>query len=142
MIQDHLLFLELVVLGDALIINGVLVYDHCPPAVIEVVAALRAQTVDGLEPPLLSAIDLAQRTGRTPAALAQVVHRFRIACGARLRHATGRDFDKEIVIQGRPGYRLNPANVAAVRIYPGPRLPKATERPPSGSAAAPEEESA
>jgi hypothetical protein len=61
-----------------------------------------------------------QVTGRTQAALAQAVRRFRLVCGDELERATGKLFDDDTLIQGRPGYRLNPTYVTAVRIFPEP----------------------
>ena len=110
--------LEIEILGDTLTINGVLIYEQCPAAVTDIFAALYAESSADWDPPLLSATSLALRTNRSAGALAQSVRRFRSVCGTRLRQATGREFGRDAVIQGRPGYRLNPAYLARITMYP------------------------
>ena len=61
--------------------------------------------------PFLSAAELSARTNRTPAALAQTVRRFRAACQERFSEVTGYSLVQDAVIQGRPGYRLNPQSI-------------------------------
>lgn len=101
--------------GDTLFINGVRVLDPCPRPMREVLTVL-ATDVAGDPAPYRSSTDLAKRTGRSPAAIVQTIRRLRLACISSLQTATDHAYDKEILIQGRPGYRLNPATVTSIEL--------------------------
>jgi len=114
---DHRTDLHIRLYGDTLFVNGVRILDPCPRPMREVLAALAADTAR-TPIPYRSSSDLAERTGRSPAAIVQTIRRLRLACTDRLHAATGHTYDKEALVQGRPGYRLNPATVTTIHVAP------------------------
>ncbi|WP_176604103.1 hypothetical protein [Streptomyces abyssomicinicus] len=107
--------LEVALYGPLLSIEGVTVHERTPQPLVDVLRVLgqdwERHRAAGTEPPYLSAGELAERTGRTAAALAQTVRRFRMACQERLGEVADLGIGQDAVIQGRPGYRLNPRSV-------------------------------
>ncbi|MHC0431539.1 hypothetical protein ACX6XY_15340 [Streptomyces sp. O3] len=113
--------LQVSLYGRLLAIEGITVHESTPPPLVDILTVLgdelnRGQA-EGTEPPFLSASELAERTGRTGAALAQAVRRFRGACQRTFQEATDWDIVQEAVIQGRPGYRMNPQSVQRFAVY-------------------------
>lgn len=123
---------EVVLYGRLLTIEGVTVYEDAPEPLVDILDVLgtefRRSRQEQRDVPLLSAAELSSRTGRTPAALAQAVRRFRNRARERFREATDWNLDPDTVIQGRPGYRLNPATVERFCRYPEPESPPCAER--------------
>ncbi|MGV9886774.1 hypothetical protein [Streptomyces sp. NPDC003395] len=107
--------LEVTLYGPLLSIEGITVYENTPQPLIDILRVLghdfARHLASGSEPPFLSAAELAERTLRTSAALAQTVRRFRIACQERFRDVADYGLIQDAVLQGRPGYRLNPQSV-------------------------------
>lgn len=121
--------LEVTLYGPLLSVEGVTVYEATPPALVDILSVLgrvftRSQTA-GEDAPLLSAAELAERTDRTVAACVQTVSRFRTACRTAFNRATDWDIPPDAVIQGRPGYRINPHSVLKFTEY---RTPEPTIR--------------
>lgn len=104
--------------GKELFVDGFRIYVQCPPALRDILVALKRDLDQGRRQrecvPYLRAGDLAARTGRPASALTQAVHRFRVACS----DVIGNEINQETVFQGRPGYRLNPDTVDLVTIHP------------------------
>ncbi|MEU0597379.1 hypothetical protein ABZ484_03800 [Streptomyces sp. NPDC006393] len=102
-------------------LGGITVYETTPPPLLDVLAVLGEEFTrsreEGRDVPFLSAAELSRRTGRTPGALAQAVRRFRSTCKGVLHEATELNSEWEDVIQGRPGYRLNPHRVGRFLAY-------------------------
>ncbi|MEU1176792.1 hypothetical protein ABZ464_03920 [Streptomyces sp. NPDC005820] len=113
---------EVALYGRLLSVEGVTVYEITPDPLISVLEVLGAEFLrnrrEGRDVPLMSAAELSARTGRTPAALAQTVRRFRAVCEEKFQEATDWSVPADAVIQGRPGYRFNPANVESFHRYP------------------------
>ncbi|MFD3497970.1 hypothetical protein ACFWWT_19885 [Streptomyces sp. NPDC058676] len=111
---------EVALYGPLLSLEGITVYEITPQALIDILKALGEEFMrrqpDG-EVPFLSATELSQRTNRTPAAIAQTVRRFRNACQESFREVAGYEVIQDAVIQGRPGYRINPAHVQRLLDY-------------------------
>ncbi|MGW0931842.1 hypothetical protein [Streptomyces sp. NPDC002644] len=107
--------LEVALYGPLLSIEGVTVHERTPQPLVDVLRVLgqdwERHRAAGTEPPFLSAAELAERTGRTTAALAQTVRRFRMACAERFGEVADLGIGQDAVLQGRPGYRLNPRTV-------------------------------
>jgi hypothetical protein len=107
--------LEVALYGSLLSIEGVTVHERTPQPLVDVLRVLgqdwERHRAAGTEPPFLSAAELAERTGRTTAALAQTVRRFRMACAERFGAVADLGIGQDAVLQGRPGYRLNPRSV-------------------------------
>ncbi|CAO5233588.1 hypothetical protein FAGKG844_180109 [Frankia sp. AgKG'84/4] len=114
--------IDVAIYGQLLSIDGVTVYECMPGALVEVFDVLGAEfdggRQRGTDPPLLTAAELSGRVGCTPAALAQTIRRFRAAVQQAFSAATDMTLDPEAVIQGRPGYRFNPASVERYHRYP------------------------
>ncbi|CAM3725466.1 hypothetical protein [Nocardiopsis rhodophaea] len=117
--RDAVNRVEISLHGNELFVDGFRVYSHCPPALRAILSALASELdrgrARGEEPAFLRAGELAQSTGRSTASLVQAIRRFRMACTDVMGDAIG----QEDVLQGRPGYRLNPATVSSVMWYPG-----------------------
>lgn len=107
--------LEVTLYGPLLSIEGITVHESTPQPLIDILRVLgrdfEEHLAAGTEVPFLSAAELAERTNRTSAALAQTVRRFRIACQERFREVADHSLIQDAVLQGRPGYRLNPQSV-------------------------------
>ncbi|MFF4603454.1 hypothetical protein ACFY12_11975 [Streptomyces sp. NPDC001339] len=107
--------LEVTLYGPLLSVEGITVHEITPKPLIDILRVLGREftqsRAEGLDVPLLSAAELSQRTNRTSAALAQTVRRFRGACQERFHETTNWDIIQDAIIQGRPGYRLNPQNI-------------------------------
>ncbi|WP_457033078.1 hypothetical protein [Kitasatospora sp. P5_F3] len=116
--------LDLAVYGESLWINGVMIYESTPPALLaifrELAGDLRAARAEEREVPYVPAAELAARTGRSASAIAQVVRRFRIACQEQFTRSTEIGIEPDGLLQGRPGYRLNPAVLAEAEFYLAP----------------------
>ncbi|MER5353607.1 hypothetical protein ABT093_25125 [Kitasatospora sp. NPDC002551] len=124
-LPDQPVHVEVALYGRLLSIEGITVYEQTPDPLTDILDVLgeeftRCRT-EGRDVPLLSAAELSARTGRTSAALAQSVRRFRGVAQERFRQATTFTFDPSTVIQGRPGYRINPAAVESFLRYPAAR---------------------
>ncbi|MBD0844179.1 hypothetical protein ICC28_36645 [Streptomyces sp. TRM68416] len=106
---------EFVLYGPLLSLEGVTLYDSTPRPLADILRALGEEFTrtrpDGGEVPFLSAAELARRVNRTPSAIAQAVRRFRHVCQETLRETAEHEIVQDAVIQGRPGYRINPAKV-------------------------------
>lgn len=113
--------LELAIYGETLLINGITVHEHTPPALTAIFEELARDFLTAREQqqdvPLVSAAELAARTGRTGSAVAQVVRRFRVACQEQFDRSTGLGPEPDRLLQGRPGYRLNPLVLGEVEIH-------------------------
>ncbi|KOX04356.1 hypothetical protein ADK65_04145 [Streptomyces sp. NRRL B-1140] len=111
---------EVALYGSLLSLEGMTVYEITPQPLTDTLRVLgeafTQRQSDG-EVPFLSATELSQRTNRTPAAIAQTVRRFRHACQKIFREAADHELIQDAVIQGRPGYRINPATVQRFRDY-------------------------
>ncbi|MFE0044574.1 serine/threonine-protein kinase [Streptomyces albireticuli] len=134
--------LEVAFYGSLLSVEGITVHRVTPAPLTQLLRVLGEEFARagerGEEVPFLSAAELGERTGRTPAALAQTVRRFRAVCQERFAEATAFPIGPETVIQGRPGYRLNPDSVELFLPPPPPVPPTLPEPPePSASRAAP-----
>ncbi|MGK5628114.1 hypothetical protein [Streptomyces sp. URMC 123] len=107
--------LEVTLYGPLLSIEGITVYEWTPQPLIDILRVLgrdfEQNSSEESDLPFLSAAELSHRTNRTSAALAQTVRRFRIACQERFRDVADYSIIQDAVIQGRPGYRLNPQSV-------------------------------
>jgi hypothetical protein len=114
--------LEVTLYGRLLSLEGITVHEITPDPLVGILEVLGAEFISsrqkGKDIPLLSAAELSARTGRTPAALAQTVRRFRTMCQQRFKEATDWQISPDAVIQGRPGYRLNPESVERFHRYP------------------------
>jgi hypothetical protein len=114
--------IDVAIYGRLLSIAGVTVYECLPAALVRVLDALGAEFDRGRERgtdiPLLTASELSARVGCSPAALAQTVRRFRTTVQQAFGVATDMTLDPEAIIQGRPGYRFNPASVERYHRYP------------------------
>jgi hypothetical protein len=113
--------LHLAIHGESLWINGIMVYENTPPALARILQELGKEHLAAgaadRDTPFLSAAELAERTGRTPSAVVQTVRRFRIACKESFDRLTERGLEPDSVLQGRPGYRLNPAHLSEVAFH-------------------------
>ncbi|MFF7315125.1 hypothetical protein [Streptomyces sp. NPDC008137] len=111
---------EVALYGSPLSLEGMTVYEIMPQPLTDTLRVLgevfTQRQPDG-EIPFLSAAELSQRTNRTPAAIAQTVRRFRHACQKIFREAADHELIQDAVIQGRPGYRINPGKVQRFRDY-------------------------
>jgi hypothetical protein len=111
---------EVALYGSLLSLEGMTIYEITPQPLTDTLKALGEAFMhrqpDG-DVPFLSATELSQRTNRTPAAIAQTVRRFRNACQKIFREAAEYELIQDAVIQGRPGYRINPAKVQRFRDY-------------------------
>ncbi|UQI46189.1 hypothetical protein M1P56_18515 [Streptomyces sp. HU2014] len=123
--------LEVAFYGNLLSVEGITIHRVTPAPLTQLLRVLGEEFVRagerGEEVPFLSAGELSARTGRTPAALAQTVRRFRAVCQDRFAEATTCPIGPETVIQGRPGYRLNPDSVELFRPPPPPVPPAPLE---------------
>ncbi|WP_327188630.1 tetratricopeptide repeat protein [Streptomyces xinghaiensis] len=112
---------EVALYGNLLSVEGVTVYEETPPPLLDILRVLGEEFMRSREkneePSFLSASELSARTHRTPAALAQSVRRFRMACRERFDEVTDWDIASDAVIQGRPGYRMNPQSVRKFTSY-------------------------
>ncbi|MFF4339352.1 hypothetical protein ACFY00_05335 [Kitasatospora sp. NPDC001540] len=97
------------------------IYENAPPALVsilrELARDLAAARAEGRDVPYVSAAELAARTGRSGSAIAQVVRRFRIACRDQFARSTALGVEPDSLLQGRPGYRLNPAVLGEAEFY-------------------------
>lgn len=113
--------LEITLYGRLLCVSGILVYENTAPPLADILTVLGKEFTDArakqTEPPFLSAAELSERTDRTSAALAQAVRRFRAVCQERFEEDTDGSLSPDAVIQGRPGYRLNPHSVRKFAVY-------------------------
>ncbi|MGW8377223.1 tetratricopeptide repeat protein [Streptomyces sp. ODS28] len=112
--------LDIALYGTRLSVEGVTVHEHAPAPLVDVLKVLggdlmRAQDA-GEDAPFLTAAELAERSGRTTAALAQTVRRFRAACKQAFSELTDWDIAQDAVVQGRPGYRMNPQRVGNFKV--------------------------
>ncbi|MFI6093552.1 hypothetical protein [Streptomyces sp. NPDC051218] len=107
--------LEVTLYGRLLSVEGVTVHENAPQPLIDTLRVLGQEfsrsIAEGTTVPFLSAADLSDRTNRTSAALAQTVRRFRAACQERFSEVADYSLVQDAVIQGRPGYRLNPQSI-------------------------------
>lgn len=107
--------LEVALYDRQLSIEGITVHTSTPLPLVDVLTELGGELTrsqdSGEAPPFLPASELAARTGRSAAALAQAVRRFRAVCRSRFTEETDWDVAPETIIQGRPGYRMNPESV-------------------------------
>ncbi|MFD3497975.1 hypothetical protein [Streptomyces sp. NPDC058678] len=107
--------LEVTLYGRLLSVEGITVHENAPQPLIDMLRVLGREFsqsfTDRSAVPFLSAAELSNRTNRTPAALAQTVRRFRSACQERFREVAEYSMVQDAVIQGRPGYRLNPQSI-------------------------------
>ncbi|KUN07202.1 hypothetical protein AQI95_11715 [Streptomyces yokosukanensis] len=116
---------DLACYGESLWINGILIYETAPAALVAILGELGCELTQARaeerEVPYLSAAELAERTGRTSSAVVQVVRRFRAVCQEQLDRSTELGLKPDDVLQGRPGYRFSPTVVGEVefRLLPG-----------------------
>ncbi|MFG3055231.1 hypothetical protein ACGFZP_30390 [Kitasatospora sp. NPDC048239] len=123
--RENSVQVEVALYGRLLSIEGITVYEQTPEPLVDILQVLGEEfagsVAEGREVPLLSAAELSSRTGRTTAALAQSVRRFRGAAQERFGAATEFTLDPDTVIQGRPGYRINPVSVESFHRFPPDR---------------------
>jgi len=104
---------ELELRGNTLLVSGLPVATDMPVLVRRILALLihdwSHAVMAGGEPPFRAANELAGLEESTPAAVTQAMFRLRRSMRDRLAHDTNGVVDDSTVLQGRPGYRLNPA---------------------------------
>ncbi|MBC9726528.1 hypothetical protein [Streptomyces sp. TRM68367] len=115
--------IEVVLYGLLLSLDGITVYENTPQSLIDILRVLgddlmRNRPGQEGEAPFLAATELSERTNRTIAAIAQTVRRFRNACKEIFQEVAECEPIPDAVIQGRPGYRMNPATVQRFVEYP------------------------
>lgn len=96
-------------------VSGVIIYSPVPPvvgALLDLLIGEFIETTDrGEFPEPLASTVLAERLDLSPGAVTQAIHRLRSALRRRFEECLSGPLHDTSVLQGRPGYRINPLYV-------------------------------